>query len=31
LAGGEKAGAAEVLMSLEEAFWDAVERQGIQK
>ncbi|NWS74279.1 SPTCS protein, partial [Crotophaga sulcirostris] len=31
LADGEKAAAAEVLLSLEEAFWDAVERQGIQK
>ncbi|KAF1489640.1 Spatacsin, partial [Eudyptula minor novaehollandiae] len=31
LANGEKAAAAEVLISLEEAFWDAVERQGIKK
>ncbi|NWH62501.1 SPTCS protein, partial [Geococcyx californianus] len=31
LADGEKAAAAEVLLSLEEAFWDAVERQGIEK
>ncbi|NXS98172.1 SPTCS protein, partial [Jacana jacana] len=31
LADGEKAAAAEVLVSLEEAFWDAVEHQGIQK
>uniref|UniRef100_A0A663MXA3 SPG11 vesicle trafficking associated, spatacsin n=1 Tax=Athene cunicularia TaxID=194338 RepID=A0A663MXA3_ATHCN len=30
LADGEKAAAAEVLISLEEAFWDAVERQGIK-
>ncbi|KAK1198478.1 SPTCS protein, partial [Pygoscelis papua] len=31
LANGEKPAAAEVLISLEEAFWDAVERQGIKK
>ncbi|KAJ7426685.1 hypothetical protein WISP_13543 [Willisornis vidua] len=31
LAGGDKAAAAAVLPSLEEAFWDAVERQGIQR
>ncbi|XP_063203119.1 spatacsin isoform X2 [Chroicocephalus ridibundus] len=31
LADGEKAAAAEVLISLEEAFWDAVEHQGIKK
>ncbi|XP_009978070.1 PREDICTED: spatacsin, partial [Tauraco erythrolophus] len=31
LAGGEKAAAAEVLTSLEEAFWDAVEHQGVKK
>ncbi|XP_054243890.1 spatacsin [Indicator indicator] len=31
LADGEKAAAAEVLTSLEEAFWDAVEHQGIKK
>ncbi|KAM6301889.1 spatacsin [Podargus strigoides] len=30
-AGGDKAAAAEVLTSLEEAFWDAVEHQGINK
>ncbi|NXN39089.1 SPTCS protein, partial [Rhinoptilus africanus] len=28
---GEKAAATEVLISLEEAFWDAVEHQGIKK
>lgn len=31
LAGGEKAAAAEVLTSLEEAVWDAVEHQGLKK
>ncbi|KFW00287.1 Spatacsin [Fulmarus glacialis] len=31
LAGGEKAAVEEVLISLEEAFWDAVEHQGIMK
>ncbi|NXL62868.1 SPTCS protein, partial [Chordeiles acutipennis] len=31
LAGGEKAAATEVLISLEEAFWDAVEHQGIKR
>ncbi|NXE26677.1 SPTCS protein, partial [Ardeotis kori] len=31
LADGEKAAAAAVLISLEEAFWDAVEHQGIKK
>ncbi|NXI39236.1 SPTCS protein, partial [Galbula dea] len=31
LAGGEKAVAEEVLLSLEEAFWDAVEHQGIKR
>ncbi|XP_075620549.1 spatacsin isoform X2 [Balearica regulorum gibbericeps] len=31
LADGDKAAAAEVLISLEEAFWDAVEHQGIKK
>uniref|UniRef100_A0A8V5GWZ4 Uncharacterized protein n=1 Tax=Melopsittacus undulatus TaxID=13146 RepID=A0A8V5GWZ4_MELUD len=31
LADGEKAAAAEILTSLEEAFWDAVEQQGIKK
>ncbi|NXC18575.1 SPTCS protein, partial [Corythaeola cristata] len=31
LADGEKAAAAEVLISLEEAFWDAVEHQGVKK
>ncbi|NXN12559.1 SPTCS protein, partial [Indicator maculatus] len=31
LADGEKAAAEEVLTSLEEAFWDAVEHQGIKK
>ncbi|KAM9223997.1 spatacsin [Leptosomus discolor] len=31
LADGEKAAAEEVLVSLEEAFWDAVEHQGIKK
>ncbi|NWW47329.1 SPTCS protein, partial [Pedionomus torquatus] len=31
LADGEKAAAVEVLVSLEEAFWDAVEHQGIKK
>ncbi|NXJ70598.1 SPTCS protein, partial [Rostratula benghalensis] len=31
LADGEKAAAAEVLVSLEEAFWDAVEHQGMKK
>ncbi|XP_054071519.1 spatacsin isoform X4 [Rissa tridactyla] len=31
LADGEKAAAAAVLISLEEAFWDAVEYQGIKK
>ncbi|NXL45992.1 SPTCS protein, partial [Podilymbus podiceps] len=31
LADGEKAAAAEVLVSLEAAFWDAVEHQGIKK
>ncbi|KFQ35863.1 Spatacsin, partial [Merops nubicus] len=31
MAGGEKAAAAEVLTSLEEAFWDAIEHQGIKK
>ncbi|XP_010159543.1 PREDICTED: spatacsin, partial [Eurypyga helias] len=31
LADGEKAAAAAVLTSLEEAFWDAVEHQGIKK
>ncbi|PKU32267.1 spatacsin [Limosa lapponica baueri] len=31
LADGEKAAAAEVLVALEEAFWDAVEHQGIKK
>ncbi|KAM6059562.1 spatacsin [Theristicus caerulescens] len=31
LAHGEKAAAAAVLISLEEAFWDAVEQQGIKK
>ncbi|XP_014808205.1 PREDICTED: spatacsin [Calidris pugnax] len=31
LADGEKAAAAELLISLEEAFWDAVEHQGIKK
>ncbi|KAM6257437.1 spatacsin [Porphyrio hochstetteri] len=31
LADGDKAAAAEVLISLEEAFWDAVEQQGVKK
>uniref|UniRef100_A0A8C4USQ8 SPG11 vesicle trafficking associated, spatacsin n=1 Tax=Falco tinnunculus TaxID=100819 RepID=A0A8C4USQ8_FALTI len=31
LADGEKAAAAAVLLSLEEAFWDAVEQQGMKK
>ncbi|XP_051484841.1 spatacsin [Apus apus] len=31
LADGEKAAAAEILTSLEEAFWDGVEHQGIKK
>ncbi|NXT78963.1 SPTCS protein, partial [Zapornia atra] len=31
LADGDKAAAAEVLTSLEEAFWDAVEQQGVKK
>ncbi|NWH26520.1 SPTCS protein, partial [Grus americana] len=31
LADGDKAAAAAVLISLEEAFWDAVEHQGIKK
>ncbi|XP_065544877.1 spatacsin isoform X2 [Lathamus discolor] len=31
LADGEKAATAEILTSLEEAFWDAVEQQGIKK
>ncbi|NWR79138.1 SPTCS protein, partial [Centropus unirufus] len=31
LADGERAAAAEVLLSLEEAFWDTVEREGVQK
>ncbi|XP_010142999.1 PREDICTED: spatacsin-like, partial [Buceros rhinoceros silvestris] len=31
LAGGEKAAAAEVLTSLEEAVWDAAEHQGLKK
>ncbi|KAM6119487.1 spatacsin [Pterocles gutturalis] len=31
MADGEKAAAAEVLISLEEAFWDAVEHQGIKR
>ncbi|XP_068266385.1 spatacsin [Nyctibius grandis] len=31
LADGEKAAAAEVLVSLEDAFWDAVEHQGVKK
>ncbi|KAM9532540.1 spatacsin [Guaruba guarouba] len=31
LADGEKAAAAEILTFLEEAFWDAVEQQGIKK
>ncbi|NXK29245.1 SPTCS protein, partial [Arenaria interpres] len=31
LADGEKTAAAELLISLEEAFWDTVEHQGIQK
>ncbi|NXK50306.1 SPTCS protein, partial [Chauna torquata] len=31
LADGEKAATEEVLISLEEAFWDAVEHQGIKK
>ncbi|XP_010183703.1 PREDICTED: spatacsin, partial [Mesitornis unicolor] len=31
LAGDEKAAAAAVLVSLEEAFWDAIEHQGIEK
>uniref|UniRef100_A0A8B9Z8D1 SPG11 vesicle trafficking associated, spatacsin n=1 Tax=Buteo japonicus TaxID=224669 RepID=A0A8B9Z8D1_9AVES len=31
LADGEKAAVEEVLISLEEAFWDAVEHQGIKK
>uniref|UniRef100_A0A8C3N990 Uncharacterized protein n=1 Tax=Geospiza parvula TaxID=87175 RepID=A0A8C3N990_GEOPR len=31
LAGGDKAAAAAVLSSLEEAFWDAIEQQGIKR
>ncbi|NXY85661.1 SPTCS protein, partial [Alcedo cyanopectus] len=31
LSSGEKAAAAEILLSLEEAFWDAIEHQGIKK